>query len=441
MDSRAKPQAALGNRLKDRISARIRSTLFPLWSTEISLATRPVRQQLLSGLTDLNENIEGAGAGRFDKQLFLAVRATATGYALESREYDCYLYRWGPVLSRNVRQEIALPDQCFDLLRATFSPLATIRPLPDDDRHVALHFKGSDLPRQTSESPFAAIGDVYQPLRVKTNATGEVPHTGVRAVSWTLLTLAQVDPAHWTGQIHTGIRAPFGLRRRGRVEHLAVAWRGASSTTPVRFHASHDPDQALTGYEVFWRESDDHPTRPLGYTDVNGTINVKMRHGPIITLFLRSDSQLLAKIPVAPGSASVLQVPVADDPARLRAQAALTRLREQLIDLVARRTLLLAEARYQLQEGNLDGAEQLLNELDQLPGRAQIDQRITSAENNKQNRSSDGVIQARIEKLFVETRKLLGRFLSAGDIVDLQKELNAARRDQGAQASLETDKN
>ena len=424
---RAKPQAKLGDQLQDWIRKRIRATIYPLWSTEISLVEGPLKYQLLSGLEDLDGSVEVEAAARFDKQIFLSVRASSTGYVLESREYDCYLYRWGPVLRRNVRQQVVLAQQCFDLARATFAPLATIRPSPNDDRQVLLHFKGSDLPRQTSEEPFAEPGDIYQPFLVRTRSTGEVQPAGVKQVPWTLLTLDEASQTGWTSQVHTGIRTPFGLRRRGRVEHLAIATRHRPGTTPVRFHARHDATQALSGYEVFWREADDQETQLLGHTDANGTVQVAPGPNPVTTLFLRSDGQLLAKIPVAPGSPSILQVPVADDPARLRAQAHVTALREKLIDLVARRTILIARVRDSLQKGKIGEAQQRFNKLDNLPGRAQFDRQVSSAENNKLNRSADAKTQARIEKLFADIRKLLGRFLSAGEVSDLQKEMNAAR--------------
>jgi hypothetical protein len=124
----------------------------------------------------------------------------------------------------------------------------------------------------------------------------------------------------------------------------------------------------------------------------------------------------------------LLEVPIADDTARLRAQAELTAVREQLIDIVARRAILMARVRARMEEGQLDEARQLLEELDDLPGRAQFDQMITAAERNRQNSSQDPVIQKRIDKLFADTRVLLGRVLDVRQISDLRNEVNAAAR-------------
>ena len=107
----------------------------------------------------------------------------------------------------------------------------------------------------------------------------------------------------------------------------------------------------------------------LGITDSQGMIELKREQAPVVMLLVRSDGRLLAKVPVVPGAAAMVEIPIADDTARLQAQARLVEIREQLVDLVARRNILLARARAQLNQGQLDQAQQLLEELDALPGR------------------------------------------------------------------------
>ena len=58
----------------------------------------------------------------------------------------------------------------------------------------------------------------------------------------------------------------------------------------------------------------------------------------------------MAKVPVVPGAKPFVEVPIADDTARLRAQAALTSLSEQLVDTVAMRNILIARVRDRLPE-------------------------------------------------------------------------------------------
>lgn len=61
-------------------------------------------------------------------------------------------------------------------------------------------------------------------------------------------------------------------------------------------------------------------------------------------------------------------------------------------------------------------------------GRTQFAQKLSAAERNERNQSDERKIQARIKKMFADTRKLLGRYLSTRPVSELQQELGEARR-------------
>jgi len=460
VDDSQRPQPELGSELVTALQQRIRATLYPLWSTEIHLSTGLERERLLTQLPRLETlpaekivagelSTEATGSDRFitdemavgcDKRIFLNIVATPLGISLTSRELDCLTRRWSAIQERQLRQSWMLPEQCFDLLCQTFAPLATIRPLPTDannsdknqEHEILLRFRGSDLPQQTDLSFLTLPGEVYQPLMVRTSSAGAVRIDSIREIPWTYLTLTEQKKDGWHGDVHTGTRRPFGVRRRGRIEHVALAVRNPKGKTKVRFFARHDANQGLSGYEVFRREPAATNSQPLGLTDPEGVVQLLPGDSKVALLFLRSEGQLLAKVPVVPGAKPLIEVPVADDTARLRAQASLTSLTERLIDTVAQRNILIARVRDRLKSGQIDAAQELYSDLDSLPGRAQFDQLISSAENRKLHQSDDPKVQARIEKLFADTRKLLGRFLSTKQITQLQGELSAARRSKSS---------
>ena len=296
---------------------------------------------------------------------------------------------------------------------------------------MQLFFKGNELPQRDENLSLNTPGEVYLPLLVRTNTAGEILPENVKPLPWTYLTLEKQDKKHWVTDVHSGIRTPYGLRRRGRVQQLAIALRFAPGETSIRFHARHSTKQSLSGYEVFERDMQEDKSELLGLTDSNGAITILPNDQPVQILFLRSDGQLLAKVPVAPGAVQDIVVPVGDDPARLRAQAALMSLREELIDLVARRNILMARVRDRLKNGKFGEAQDLFAELDGLPSRSQFAQKIDTATNNKLNRSTDARIQARIDKMFDDTRKLLGRFLSTGDLTKLKNEILSVQKKNG----------
>lgn len=413
--------------LVERLEQRVLSTMHPLWSTEINVREGSDKYQLLAAMESSGEQTPQEGVF-VDKQMFLVVDRDLAGYQFACREWDRSTQLWGPVIRRQVKQNLMLHEECFALLRRTFSPLASIEPDPNNSGQVFLSFKGNELPSRTSEGSLISPGQVLQPLMIRYDSSGEVVAGGVREVPWTYLTAQQTEDGTWVGKVHSGMRRAFGKRRRGRSQQLAIAVRNPAATTRVRFYARHDQTEGLVGYEVFRRFRDDEKSEFLGLTDSTGSVYVEPADVEVVTLFLRSDGQLLAKVPVAPGAKTLVEIPIADDTARLRAQAELTAFREQLIDVVARRNILMTRARDRLKAGSLDEARELLAELDDLPGRAKFDQKLVSAERKRSNISSDERVQKRIDKMFSETRKLLGRFLDVRQISDLRNEVTAAAR-------------
>jgi len=428
VDATSRSPTQLTDEIATSLDQQIRATIFPLWTLAIEKPTGSERTRLLNHLDKLDEDERPAIADRFDKLLYLTVKDRPDGLVLSCREFDCTIGRWTPVQQRVVRQQIMLLPECFDLICRTFAPLARIQVLEDNDDQVKLVFKGSQLPTQTTEELFVREADVFLPVMVRLNPRGgDTTARQVSELPWTYLTAEEQDGAAWMTNIHSGNRRPFGMRMRGRVEQIAIAMRYPPDVTRVRFRASHDESLGLAGYEVFWQAPGSASTHPIGLTDLHGVVEVPPGEFPVTYLFLRSESLLLAKVPVVPGAIDFVEIPVSDDAARLRAQEELDSLKERLIDIVARRNILIARVRNELEQGNLDRAQQLMRELDSLPTRANFDQLLSTAESHRSNRSQNPRVQAKIEKLFGDTRQLLGRFLNIREITELEAEVNQAR--------------
>jgi hypothetical protein len=425
VETAAAPEPELASALAAELTLAAQNTLAPLWRVEIELAQDAWRYDMLHHLGELDPppHVDR------DKVLLLTVEADHQGYALACREFDAYLRQWGAVVRSRTAQRIALPRRAFALLRNTFAPLATIGSDPDQPELATLQFKGQRLANSTDEPRFAVPGDVFEPLRVRTTSTGEIAENGVAPIPWTYLTAAEpLEDVGWQAAVSSGVRLPFGIRRRARVEHLAIAVRSQPGATEVRFHSRSDQGEPLAGYQVYVREEDDQASRLLGSTDRRGIIELAPTDKRITTLFLRSEAQVLAKVPVVPGAVRRLEVPIAEDSARLYAETSLISLSEQLMDLVARRNILVARVRAALDEGQIDEAQELVSQIDSLQTRAQFDQLLTSAQESATRRTDDKKILASIESRFADTRALLGKFLDSRDIAQLQSEVLAAGR-------------
>jgi hypothetical protein len=142
-------------------------------------------------------------------------------------------------------------------------------------------------------------------------------------------------------------------------------------------------------------------------------------------LLLRSDGQLLAKVPVPAGAGPTWNIPIADNVSRLRAQAEAQVVREQLVDVVARRAIMMARIRAMLKQNRIDDAKALMTELDSLPSISVFGRNIENAA-KRIPASDDPAVQRTIDKLFSSTRELLTKLLSARAIIELQGEINSA---------------
>ena len=166
-------------------------------------------------------------------------------------------------------------------------------------------------------------------------------------------------------------------------------------------------------------------TDRIGVTDRDGMITIPRTDEKVSMLLLRSDGQVLAKVPIAIGVSGVQQTPIADNVTRLQAQAEAQVVREELIDLVARRAIMMGRVKSMLKQGRIEDAKELMGELDALPSPSVFGRTIENAA-RRIPQSDDPSVQKRIDALFSSTREMLSKFLSTRPITDLQNEVNAA---------------
>jgi hypothetical protein len=422
VDDSARPQPGLEQSLASYLANRIDGTLRPLWNCDVTIAEGAARRQCFAPEEISWDDLPASERSK-DKLIWLGVRITTNGFELSCREFDVHLRRWGPVRTRTVRQSSFLAPAGFDLVKSTFLPLVQISSIEGDNEHVALLFKGSALPR-FSDQLLASSGAAFVPLRRRTDRSGQLVTDGIQPVPWTYLTLAEGDGDAWRGKIYSGVRRPFGATKRGLVEEVAIAASADPGETHVRFHARTDEKQGLAGYEVF-RVKPDGGTERLGVTDRDGVATIPRTDDSVSMLMLRTDGQVLARVPIVNGMAELQQMPIADNVTRLQAQAEAQVVREELIDLVARRAIMMARVKNMLKNGRVEDARNLMAELDEMPSPSVFDRRIDNAM-RRTPKSDDPSVQKRIDSLFASTREMLSKFLGTREVTELQNQVNAA---------------
>jgi hypothetical protein len=244
-------------------------------------------------------------------------------------------------------------------------------------------------------------------------------------VPWTYFVVNSPTDGLQTATIVSHTRSPLGIRQRGRVDQLAALVRPGDADTRLRLFARDEPDQVLAGFRVYQRDTASEEPEFIGKTGDDGEIGIEPAATPIQIVFVQSSGQWIAKIPVVPGYDGVVEAPLADDQKRLEAEAKLVGIREELIDLVARRNILATRTRAKIKAGDLEGASRLVAELERMPTATEFEQqRIRQQE--RLIESTDPRIQQRIEKLFNDTRDVLSEFLPPGLSQELKREITAA---------------
>jgi hypothetical protein len=412
------------------LQQRANSALAPLWRIDFKLAAGVERRQAFDNLALHAPPLPKELPEHEDKLLLVAVRHAATGFELSAREFDQYVQRWGATLHRDCSQETAIPEQLFALACEALSPLAQLEPLADDAKRVTLKPRGAELPSSADSPPFAKTGDVFLPIIRRTARSGQLVENGVQPVAWTYVEAVEGKDKSLEYAIRSGSRRPFAGRRQGRTEQLAIALRADADTTTLHLQSRKNEKKPLVGYEVLSQNPGQESPTTVGLSDVAGNLPINPGKSRVETLIVKHGGQLLAKIPVVPGAQSTVNVPLPDDDARLAAEARLAALREDLIDVVARRNILIARVRQKIDKNDFDGAQDLLRSLDELPGKPQFDLTINSAK--RLLRSDDPLMQRRIDQLFQATQSLTAQFLDMKPVNDVHNELREAQQKPAA---------
>lgn len=372
-----------------------------------------------------------------DKLLLLVVRQSPLGYEIEGVEYDCLLEFWGVPVREETADLAAIQTVAFSTLNRVFSPTALFNLHPEKREIVELRFRGADLPRGSQQMPVAKPGQVMRPYLREVDREGIPVEQGINPVSWTYLSVdppneepkekdANATPKNAViASVYSHTRAPFGSRRRGRVEQIAIAIEGRGQVTELRLHARDGVDNPLVGFEVFQQLMGQTETVSLGKTDRDGRIVIPEAETPIQYAMVRSGGQWLARIPVVAGYDGLIEAPLADDSRRLEAAERLAAIQEELIDVVARRKLIEARVKGMIQQKQFKEATELVDQLDRLPNITYFQQERLGRE-AMLVKSSDPRVQQRIDAMFEATRAVLGDYLAPGLVQELRSQIAAA---------------
>ncbi len=357
-----------------------------------------------------------------DKLVFITISADETGsYAIWAREFDQRLRLWSTPRSYQVPQRERLPAAAVQALLEVFCPLAQVE--MRSEKEAVLLLRGGALPPRDRSIKLVRTGDIYYPA-LRFNERDGLPRK-ITPIDWTLLAVSSVseDGTDITAALHTGLRSPLSNRRRGRVEQLALLVRPPHAPTQLVLRSRTQTSKPLAGYEIFAYGPDSRATDLLGLTNRDGTIEIPPHDGARI-IIVKHGGELLAKLPLVPGLHPLLTAYLPDDTERLEAEGIIVGFQQAFIDLIARRKLYISRARKAVDDGKLDEARQHLDELKKLGSYAELTQTLRMAKQKMV--STDPRTQAKINKLFSDTQKVVDKFFNDSEIEELTLEINRA---------------
>ncbi|MEX2558464.1 MAG: hypothetical protein WD403_01055, partial [Pirellulales bacterium] len=166
-------------------------------------------------------------------------------------------------------------------------------------------------------------------------------------------------------------------------------------------------------------------TRLVGRPDGRGELLVPPDSAGLRVLLVKNGGELLARLPMLPGLFPVAVAEIPDDDVRLAAEGVITGLQRRFVDIIARRQVLMTRVRARMDEGKLDEAERLMEQLRRLGSHQQFMTMIDLE--RRRTATTDELIQRKIDKLFDDTRQVVVRYLDQRQIDQLESELHALR--------------
>lgn len=421
------PAAAAGSKIADDLPAaiadRVDNFIGAAWELTLVEAKGQEREQILTRLDALTFEELGALPEGVDKLTALAVVARPDGLCVRAREFDVRTQTIGPIAERCVASEQLLGSAAFEVLWQAFHPIGQID--VDADQNVLLRPRAAALPVRDPTLTMLVLGDLYRPVTRKIDRKGKSSAASIQPMPWTFLVVEKTEGMTAFCKTHSGLRQAL-RRRRGQSEQLAIAVRPLGTSTRLTVLGRGKPPKPLPGYDVFAQVPGKKEIELVGRTDANGQIDIPVTESPVRILYVKGGGMLLARLPMVPGLDETATAEVADEDVRLALEGYLHSVADNVVDLVARQQILMARTRSRMAAGKLEDAEKFFDELRRLPTREQIAQQIS--EERTRNASTDPAVNAKLDKLTEESKKMLRRFLDPTQIDKLRTELNEATR-------------
>jgi hypothetical protein len=428
--------ATLGDRLQRRLDGLVR----PFWITEVAAQgpffgataeafVRRMTQARAAPQTSSDELTSSA----HDKTLCLFLSGgSAHGLQIDGCEWDGSLQQWSPLLTRTVNDPRDTLDVTLELVMDLFRPLARID--LTEGPSAELRIRGGELLAPESLPVMFAPGDLVVPYFRYLDRDRQVRQ--IQMAPLTFLNVVELVRSRMTCTVESAFSTALAGSRR-RVELVAIRSKPRFAGTRLRLAPRTNPDRPLVGVRVrvYDRLPDPESPEPPALelmTDRFGNVDIPAtREHPLRRLIVYSGGVVIASVPYLPGLEPESFLVLPDDEPRLEVEGNLAIVQGELIDLVARRTVMLARAVSLAKQQEWEQSSAVMRQIEEQPTIASFESRILAirvpAVEQAQRNQDRGAVR-RIEQMCRELEALASRYLARERIKVTQEEIDELKK-------------
>lgn len=418
--------------IEETLRTRIEGLLGRYWQTELQSndwlfpASRAQLDRLSSD--DLTARYQ---ATDFDKVMLIVIEDRG-GLRLSGCEWDRSSGERGPILQRELIDRRRTADVALELLFDLFRPLARID--LSEGETAELRARGGELLAPESLPVMFQTDDLLVPFFRYLNRDQEL--RSIQPVPWTYLKIDGITRSRMTAVVETAFNAPLAGARR-RVELVAIRTRPAYESTQVRLAPRNNPARPLVGvrvrvYEHLPTEEQPDPEMVELMTDRFGRVVIPAYvHSPLRRLIVHSGGAVISNVPFIPGLAANVSMELPDDSPRLQAEGALAIVQGELIDVVSRRTIMLARALSLARKDDWDEVDDLMAQVNNQPSIGNFRSRILAIRVPavaEAQRNRDRSAEQRIVAMCRQLEELVERYLDRTAVRDVEAEISELRK-------------
>lgn len=422
-------------KIERQLAGMIESRVGKWWQAEIQLApaSEPQSRAMLESISQKQWN-ERMEASPFDKRFALVIGRLGTAYRISGIEWDRSSQTTTQIQSRQTYDHRILAGLAADLTFSLFRPLISVETV--NEKTVEMRIRGGDfLPLDAALMPYS-VGEFISPYVRYMGKNRELLR--IKHIPWTMVQVDRVERGYMRGTIVSAFATPLSGQRR-RVEMMGMKIKPEWPQTRLTVIPRGKPQAPMAGYrvEVLNRQEtkeDKVEDRLKLRTDRNGEVVIPTDpEHPLRYLVVYSGIAPLAKAPLIPGHEKEAVLSAPDDAPRLNVEAETELLQSELVDIVAKREVLMARTRAAAKKANWEQVTELSKEISGLPNLAQFEARIEALQLpaiQVAKRNKDKGQESRINRMCKQITDLATTHLDPTKIKEFLVEMEEEKKSQ-----------